>query len=60
MSAAQAEAAGKIVRKSIDTPTTCSTWDLKAERYGGDRAGVSISRKQGVAMISAPGYRQNA
>lgn len=55
MSAAQAKATGKIVRKTINAPTKCSTWDLKKHRYGGDRAGLFISRKQGVATISAPG-----
>ncbi|GAA4228416.1 hypothetical protein FHR32_007523 [Streptosporangium album] len=55
MSAARAKATGKIVRKTINAPTTCSAWDLKAQRYGGDRAGLFISRKRGVVTISAPG-----
>ena len=55
MSATRAKATGKIVRKDINAPTTCSTWDLKGHRYGGDRAGVFISKKQGVVTISAPG-----
>lgn len=55
MSAARAKATGKIVRKTTNAPTTCSTWDLKEQRYGDDRAGLFISRKQGVVTISAPG-----
>ncbi|WP_433428648.1 hypothetical protein [Nonomuraea sp. CA-141351] len=54
MTAAKARATGKIVRKTIDAQTTCTTWDLKEERYGNDRAGVFISKKRGVAAIVAP------
>ncbi|MEV0198246.1 hypothetical protein [Nonomuraea sp. NPDC050691] len=55
MSEAQARATGLVVRKKIKAPTTCSTYDLKAHRYGGDRAGLFISKKRGVVTISAPG-----
>ncbi|MEV0388528.1 hypothetical protein [Nonomuraea sp. NPDC050643] len=54
MSEAKARATGLIVRKTINAPTKCSAYDLKAQRYGGDRAGLFISKKQGVVTISAP------
>ncbi|MFI6637083.1 hypothetical protein ACIBI7_50060 [Nonomuraea fuscirosea] len=56
MTAAQARATGKIVRKSVrGSLPTCTTWDLKEQRYGNDRAGVFISKKHGVVAIAAPG-----
>ncbi|MEU4701792.1 hypothetical protein [Nonomuraea dietziae] len=55
MTAAKARATGKIVRKSIGAPAACTTWDLKEQRYGNDRAGVFISKKRGLAVIVAPG-----
>ncbi|MFF4615501.1 hypothetical protein [Nonomuraea jabiensis] len=55
MTEAQARATGRIVRKTIDVPTKCSTYDLKERRYSGNRAGMYISQKQGVVTISAPG-----
>ncbi|MEU7740946.1 hypothetical protein [Nonomuraea sp. NPDC049158] len=55
MTEAQAKATGLIVRKTINAPTKCSTYDLKTQRYGGDRAGLFISKKQGVVTISGPG-----
>ncbi len=56
MTAAQARATGKIVRKSVrNSLPTCTTWDLKQQRYGNDRAGVFISKRHGVAAIAAPG-----
>jgi hypothetical protein len=55
MSATKARATGKIVRKSIGAPRTCTTWDLKEKRYGGDRAGIFISKRHGLAVIVAPG-----
>ncbi|GAA2853721.1 hypothetical protein GCM10010517_11580 [Streptosporangium fragile] len=51
MSAAKAQATGKIVRK---TSGPCAGWDLKAHPTGRDRAGVYISKRRGVAMIFAP------
>ncbi|MER6947083.1 hypothetical protein ABT294_23900 [Nonomuraea sp. NPDC000554] len=54
MPLAQAKATGKIVRKTINARTTCSAWDLKEQKYDGDRAGVFISKTQGVVTISAP------
>ncbi|WP_433514150.1 hypothetical protein ACQP2T_00095 [Nonomuraea sp. CA-143628] len=55
MTEAQAKATGLIVRKRIKAPTTCATYDLKTQRYSGDRAGLFISKKQGVVTISGPG-----
>ncbi|MEV4117135.1 hypothetical protein [Nonomuraea sp. NPDC049695] len=55
MTEAQAKATGLIVRKTINVPTKCSTYDLKERRYSGNRAGLFISKKQGVVTISAPG-----
>ncbi|MBN6057743.1 hypothetical protein JYK22_37820, partial [Nonomuraea sp. RK-328] len=55
MSEAQARATGLIVRKKIKVPTACATYDLKAHRYEGDRAGLFVSKKQGVVTISGPG-----
>ncbi|MFI7635881.1 hypothetical protein [Nonomuraea sp. NPDC049400] len=55
MTEAKAKATGLIVRKSISVPTKCSTYDLKERRYSGNRAGLYISKKQGVVTISAPG-----
>ncbi|GAA4913461.1 hypothetical protein HD597_010486 [Nonomuraea thailandensis] len=56
MTAAQARATGKLVRKSVrGSLPTCTTWDLKEQRYGDNRAGVFISKKHGVVAIAAPG-----
>ncbi|MEV6037902.1 hypothetical protein AB0L65_42605 [Nonomuraea sp. NPDC052116] len=55
MTEARARATGRIVRKTIDVPTKCSTYDLRERRYSGNRAGMYISKKQGVVTISAPG-----
>ncbi|MFC4011738.1 hypothetical protein ACFOY2_31220 [Nonomuraea purpurea] len=55
MTEARAKATGRIVRKTINAPTKCSTYDLKERRYSGNRAGLFVSKKQGVVTISAPG-----
>jgi hypothetical protein len=55
MTEAQARATRRIVRKTINVPTKCSTYDLRERRYSGNRAGLYISKKQGVVTISAPG-----
>ncbi len=53
MTAKQAKATKKIVRKDIPA-STCSGWDLKAHPTGSDAVGLYISKKLGVALISAP------
>lgn len=52
MSAKQAKATGKIVAKQ--GASMCSGWDLKAHPTGRDNVGLYISKKLGVALISAP------
>ncbi|SEH00241.1 hypothetical protein SAMN05444920_115220 [Nonomuraea solani] len=54
MSEAKARATGLIVRKTINAPTTCAAYDLKTKRYDGNRAGLFISKRQGVVTISGP------
>ncbi|MBO2452160.1 hypothetical protein J4573_34080 [Actinomadura barringtoniae] len=51
-SAKRAQASHKIVRKFRGG--ACSGWDLKAHRTGRDSVGLYISKKHGVALISAP------
>ncbi|MEV0235351.1 hypothetical protein [Nonomuraea sp. NPDC050786] len=52
MSAKEARATGRIVRKQ--GASLCSGWDLKAHPTGRDFVGLYISKKLGVALISAP------
>lgn len=52
MTAKQAKATGKVVRKSGASP--CSGWDLKAHPTGPNAYGLYISKNVGVAMIFAP------
>ncbi|NUW33080.1 hypothetical protein HTZ77_16805 [Nonomuraea sp. SMC257] len=51
MTAQQAKATGKIVLKSRDN---CSGWDYKAHPNPRDEVSLYISKKHGVAVISAP------
>jgi hypothetical protein len=51
-SAKRAKATHKIVRKFGGG--ACSGWDLKAHRTGRNAVGLYISKKHGVALISAP------
>ncbi|MCP2352109.1 hypothetical protein [Nonomuraea roseoviolacea] len=51
MTAEQAKATGKIVLKSRDY---CSGWDYKAHPNPRDEVSLYISKKKGVAVISAP------
>ncbi|WP_219530246.1 hypothetical protein [Nonomuraea guangzhouensis] len=55
MTEAKARATGRIVRKTIKADITCSAYDFTNHRYEGNRAGLFISKKQGVVTISAPG-----
>ncbi|MEV0200979.1 hypothetical protein [Nonomuraea sp. NPDC050691] len=51
MTATQAKATGKIALKRRDH---CSGWDFKAHPNPGDEVSLYISKKRGVAVISAP------
>ncbi|MFC5833784.1 hypothetical protein [Nonomuraea insulae] len=55
MTEAKAKGTGRIVRKTIKADITCSAYDFKNHRYDGNRAGLFISKRQGVVTISAPG-----
>jgi hypothetical protein len=52
MSAKQAKATGKIVRKA--GASDCSGWDLNKHPTGRYSVGIYISKKLGVAVIGAP------
>lgn len=53
MSAAKANATGKIVLKMAGAGGSCAGWDLKAYPTGKNNVGLYISKKVGVAVIFA-------
>ncbi|GAA3230126.1 hypothetical protein [Nonomuraea helvata] len=54
MTEKQARATGQIVLKMAAEAGSCSGWDLKAHPSGKNAVGLYISKKKGVALISAP------
>ncbi|MEV4067677.1 hypothetical protein [Nonomuraea dietziae] len=54
MSAKKAKATGKVVLKRAAGLEACSGWDFKAHPTRKTRVGLYISKKVGVAVISAP------
>ncbi|MFC4011864.1 hypothetical protein ACFOY2_31855 [Nonomuraea purpurea] len=54
MTAAQARRTGLVVRKKAGDSASCTSYDLKDERYGNNRVGMYVSNRHGVAVIVAP------
>ncbi|WP_433433373.1 hypothetical protein [Nonomuraea sp. CA-141351] len=54
MSEKQAKATRQIVLKMPSEDGLCSGWDLRAHPSGKNAVGLYISKKKGVAVISAP------